>query len=380
LNIVDANKDVLSFFDVSLSGTTASAGIMAESPQHDRTLVFSPTTNFSPNNVLGVVNNATESAAGSVTLPGATESMFVASDNKTAYAAIPTAPQTGLPAGAVVRIDLSSSTPAINATIPIAGAHYLIPNADGTIILAVSDTANSVSVISTGLINNGGGVTTLTGFDRPAWAVFSSDGATAYVMNCGPECGGTAASVVAIDMTQNPPAISTTIPSVPVAAASVGIISGATLYVAGTPLTSGVDCTANLCGVLTALSTADLTAPATTLAIPDGYHNRMVLAQNNQLFIGARLCTNVIASASTPGRGCLSVLNIPGGSVYTAAQNGDVTGIQPITGRSVVYVCEGGALQIYDTTQDLGSQKQLQLQATQVAITGQAIDVKLADF
>jgi hypothetical protein len=303
--------------------------------------------------------------------------MFVASDNKTVYAAIPTAPQTGLPAGAVVRIDLSASTPGINATIPIAGAHYLVPSADGNTILALSDTANSVSVISTGLISSGGGVMTLSGFDRPAWAVFSSDGTTAYVMNCGPECGGFTASIAVVDLTQNPPVISST---VPVPAATMGLISGGTLYVAGTPPTSGVDCQANLCGVLTELSTADLTAPATTLAITDGYHDRMVLAQNNQLFIGSRTCTNVIANGSSAGRGCLSMLNIAGGSVYTAAQNGDVTGIQPITGRSVVYICEGGALQIYDTTKDLGSQNQLQLQSTQVAITGQAIDVKLADF
>jgi hypothetical protein len=32
-------------------------------------------------------------------------------------------------------------------------------------------------------------------FDRPIKAVFSADGGTAYVLNCGPECGGTTASV-----------------------------------------------------------------------------------------------------------------------------------------------------------------------------------------
>ena len=32
-------------------------------------------------------------------------------------------------------------------------------------------------------------------FDRPVKAVFSADGGTAYVLNCGPECGGTSASV-----------------------------------------------------------------------------------------------------------------------------------------------------------------------------------------
>ena len=32
-------------------------------------------------------------------------------------------------------------------------------------------------------------------FDRPVKAVFSADGSTAYVLNCGPECGGSQASV-----------------------------------------------------------------------------------------------------------------------------------------------------------------------------------------
>ena len=32
-------------------------------------------------------------------------------------------------------------------------------------------------------------------FDRPIKALFSADGGTAYVLNCGPECGGTTASI-----------------------------------------------------------------------------------------------------------------------------------------------------------------------------------------
>jgi hypothetical protein len=104
------------------------------------------------------------------------------------------------------------------------------------------------------------------------------------------------------------------------------------------------------------------------------------MAPNNQLFIGSRTCTNVIAAGTTPGRGCLSVLNTGGGTVYTGAQNGDVTGIQPILNRTVVYVCEGGILTIYDTALDLGNHRQLQPQKTQVTISGQAVDVKLVDF
>jgi len=35
-------------------------------------------------------------------------------------------------------------------------------------------------------------------FDRPVKAVFSADGGTAYVLSCGPECGGTTASITPI--------------------------------------------------------------------------------------------------------------------------------------------------------------------------------------
>ena len=39
-------------------------------------------------------------------------------------------------------------------------------------------------------------------FDRPTDAYFSLDGSTAYVLNCGPECGGAQASVSALSVSQ----------------------------------------------------------------------------------------------------------------------------------------------------------------------------------
>lgn len=385
LNIVDATKDVLSAFDVDLAGTTSSAGFMVESPKRDRTVVFSPTTNISQTNTLAIIDNAKENASGTVTLPGPTESMFVASDNTTLFTAVPTAPVTGQSAGAVLEINMSSNS--VNATIPITGAHFVVPAPSGNEILALSDTANTVTAIAPSLISTGNPLTPVTGpFDKPVWAIFSSDGSTAYVLNCGAQCGGTTASVAIVDMTQTPPAVTAT---VPVAAATYGILSGGNLYVAGTPVSGGGNCQTSLCGVLTIFPGANVSASPTTVIavnITDGYHNRMVQGPNNQLFIGSRNCTNVPATSSTPGRGCLSVINTAANTAYTAPQNGDVTGIQPIDGRPVVYVCEGGALQIYDTNFDLEAGHQLQVQPTrsdgsgQVGITGQAIDVILADF
>lgn len=383
LDIIDANKDMLSRFEVSLSGLVASAGRLIETPKRDRTVVYS--SGSASSSTLGIVDNATESAASAIALPGPTESMFVASDNTTLFAAIPGAAITGQSPGAVVQVSLSSA--GVTATIPIAGARFVVPSPSGNQILVISDTANTVTVLAPAFIATGNALTTVvtnpptTFFDKPVWAVFSSDGTTAYVMNCGPECGGTGAtaSIAIIDMTQATPSVTS---DVPVAGgATTGFLDGGNLYVAGTPPNTGVDCQANLCGVLSVFPGANLTATPTQFAITDGYHDNLVMAPNNQLFIASRTCTNVSASAATPGRGCLSVLNTAAGTVYTAAQNGDVTGIQPILQRTVVYVCEGGAFRIYDTALDLGSQRQLVPQTTtEITIVGQAIDVKLVDF
>jgi hypothetical protein len=382
LDIMDANKDILSPFEVSLAGAVANAGMMVESPKRDRTVVYSAGT-ASSNSTLGIVDNATESATSSVSLPGPTESMFVASDSNTLFAAIPSAPIAGQSPGAVVQVSLPNS--AVTATIPVAGARFVIPSPSGNQILVISDTANvtgTVTVLAPALISTGNALTPVAAapgtFDKPVWAVFSADGSTAYVMNCGQECGGSAAGIVTVDMTQNPPVAS---PPVLVSAATTGLINGGNLYVAGTPPSAGVDCQANLCGLLTVFPGANLSASPATFAITDGYHDRLVMAPNNQLFIGSRTCTNVIASSNISGRGCLSVLNTGGGTVYTAAQSGDVTGIQLILNRSVVYVCEGGAFAIYDTALDLGSNRQLMPQTkTEITIVGQPVDVKLVDF
>jgi hypothetical protein len=381
LDIIDATKDMVSPFEVSLSGTVASAGMMVESPKRDRTVVYSATGTDSSNTVLGIVDNATESATSSVALPGPTESMFVATDNTTLYASVPSAPMTGQSPGAVVQVSLSNA--AITASVPVPGARFVIPSPSGNLILVISDTAGTVSVLAPALISSDpvGALTTLTGFDKPVWAVFSSDGSTAYVMNCGPECGGSGAtaSIAIVDMTQTPPTVTSDVSIT--GGATTGLISGGNLYVSGTPPNAGADCQANLCGVLTVFPGADLSAAPTTFAITDGYHDNLVMAPNNQLFIAARNCSNIIASGQTLGRGCLSVLNTGGGTVYTAAQTGDVTGIQPILNRTVVYVCEGGAFTIYDTALDLGSQRHLVPQTTtEITIVGQAVDVKLADF
>jgi hypothetical protein len=101
-----------------------------------------------------------------------------------------------------------------------------------------------------------------------------------------------------------------------------------------------------------------------------------VLTGDGQLYIGANHCTNINnpASGGSPGevRGCLSIFNTTDGTVTMPPDNGDVTGIQSIVSRKVVYVVEGNQVRVYSTTTNT-------LQTTQVDIVGPAVDVKLVD-
>ena len=170
-------------------------------------------------------------------------------------------------------------------------------------------------------------------------------------------------------------------PTIPVDAATFGLLSGNTLYVAGTKPGANTcagstnPTLATTCGEVSVVDLISNTVSATA-TITDGYHNHMEMGANNRLFIGARTCTNinVAGSGSTPGeiRGCLSIFDTAKATVVIPPKIGDVTGIQAINRRSVVYVVLNGNLSIFDTTTD-------KLQTTQVDIIGQAVDVKQVD-
>ena len=107
-------------------------------------------------------------------------------------------------------------------------------------------------------------------------------------------------------------------PTIPVDAATFGLLSGNTLYVAGTKPganTCAGSATPTLATTCGEISVVDLVARP----FPPPQRSRTAIttawkwASNSQLFIGARTCTNinVAASGSTPGevRGCLSIFD-----------------------------------------------------------------------
>jgi hypothetical protein len=353
LHIIDANLNEESGFFVNIGGAPHQ---MYLSNDHSLTVVNSVATNS-----LSLVNNSTELMTGSVKLPDTTESFVLLPDNVTGFAAVRNA-------SAVEVLDFSGLT--ISSSIPVPLVRYLTLNNGGSTLLAFGDGQDTVTVIDTASKT----ATTLTGFSRPVSAVFTPEDNLAFVMNCGPECGGTAADangdtrVTVLDMTTSPP---TVVKDIIVSAATTGLLNGSNLYVAGSP--PGAPCNggtaATTCGRLDIIDIGSQSVTTSGLVITDGFHNHMEIGTNNLLFIGARTCTVITAES----RGCLTLYNGNTNAVTIPQDiaSGDVTGIAPIAGRNLVYVVEAGELRIYDTTTGT-----LATSTAQIDIIGQAWDVK----
>jgi hypothetical protein len=357
-------------------GGGTSPGLMAISPNRATLLVFDMATNK-----VDVVTTQKDIVAGGVQLPGPTESM-VALSSGLGYAAVPSASLNANPPGALVVMSLPSTS--ILSTVSIPGAETVVSSADGSQLLVFSNDSDVITVVSPLLVNTGNQVTgTVTACTncRPAYAVFSADGSTAYILNCGGECapGGPAASVQPLDM-----ATLTLGTAVPVDGATIGFLSNSTLYVAGNSLTNnsctGQTTAAKTCGRLDVIDVGSMAVTGTAV-ITDGYHNRIDMSSNGQLFIGSHTCTNIgnVNAPSGEVRGCLTIFNTSNGAITIPPDNGDVTGLQSFSTRYVEYVAEGGRLRVYDTTID-SLLLNTYITTGTIVITGDVIDVKAVDF
>ncbi|MGA8530082.1 MAG: hypothetical protein WB622_10230 [Acidobacteriaceae bacterium] len=221
-------------------------------------------------------------------------------------------------------------------------------------------------------------------FDHPVKAVFSPDGTTAYVLNCGPECGGTTASVTTIPIAAsdlNAGSVGASgialqaqtnidIPN----GASNAVFSGNTLYIAGQQYqpASGL-----FAGFLTVLNTPADTI-AGTYSISDGLHTRMVFADDNTLWIGSSRCNQGprYQQSQTGGSqefGCITMFNTATNTASLSSYKGDGTGIAAVTGLHKVYTTEGGQIYIYSTT------NMAALDNSNVTVAGTAIDAAYMD-
>lgn len=350
---------------------------MAISPDRSTLLSFDSLTNR-----VDVVNTTKESLIGSIQLAGPTTSMVVPLPGL-GFAAVPATPFVGSSPGAVVDMNLTSG--GITATISVPNAQTVVSNATGTQLLAFSNDSDAVTVVSPLLVNIDSPVTvTVPGFDRPVYGFFS--GSTAYILNCGAECGGTQASVQVLNLGTTPPTAGA---AVPVDGATIGYLTGTTLYVAGNSPTNsactGETTAATTCGRLDFVDLSSMTVTGSAV-ITDGYHDRIDMPLNGQLFVGSQGCTNVGNVNNPQGevRGCLSIYDTLNASVVIPPDNGDVTGLQSFSTRDVEYVAEGGNLRVYDTLIDsllLDNANDTNIPETgTVTITGYVIDVKAIDF
>jgi hypothetical protein len=333
-------------------GTSASWEV--RTPDKTLTAVYDPrseTVNF--------VDNNTETSTAGVFLGGFASGAVWSADSKTVYVPVRNLATNGATNGGVQAITapITSSTTStaanLAATYPVPSARWIAITPDGKTLLVFPDNADVLYLID--LTATSPAAVQVPGFARPVNAFFSSDSSTAYVLNCGPECASSAGppSVAKLDLPSR-----TIKASVTVGGATVGLLSGTALYVAGNPGPAGT------------VDVVDVNAMARTttssVAIGDGYHDTMALAQNKQLYIGASTCSNITV-------GCLSFFNTSNNTAGSQSQpQGNVTGMVAIPSRDAIYVIEGGYLRIYNTDTN-------QLGTTQIVFQGALSDVILID-
>jgi hypothetical protein len=326
--IIDGATDTPSSFSINTAGRPA---IMRTVQPQNFTVIYE---DF--NQAVYFVDNAQESIVAQLNMNGIVEDLAIQSDARFFYAS-----RGAL--GRVDKVDIVNRTsperiPAdTNQNIPQAQRLALAPNNSKLLVFTdpATNANNDVYVVNPAdrtFVTIGGAP---YGFDRPYTAVFSADSTRAYVLSCGAECGGTQAKITVLDMAPTTPAV---LGSVNVEGATVGLLNGSTLFVAGNRADPGNVLVPRI-NVVNVSNANAPTATQVSATVQGGLHTLMALGANNKLFIGGRNCSG----------SCLTIFDTAAMSTNPGATVGNVTSILPISGRNVVYVIENGDLKIYDT-------------------------------
>ena len=237
-------------------------------------------------------------------------------------------------------------------------------------------------------------------FDRPIFAYFSLDGTTAYILNCGPECGGSTSS---ISLLQQGPLNVDVIPTSPTSASPVTvnvlvpggattmISDGSNLYIAGQQLQPD-----NLfAGFLSTMSLGTNTITG-KYSISDGNHTKLLFADDSTLWIGSQFCATGERAKLGQNFNCLTRFDLgtraaqvlpnvtPGSSDRTkqvpypnSNQNvyyyGDLTGLCWVQNLHKVYTAYGGQVHAFNTTTGA------EINNSQITVQGTALDVAYLD-
>lgn len=341
VDIVNATADklALSTFDIFINGGPS---FMDSTPDQKTIAVYDSTFNS-----VAVISSNTENRINKIPLDAASDSIRITSDGLLVYAAVRNRVNLPpIPNGAVQQVDVTNAV--IKASFPVPNARFLALDHGNKTVLAFDDTSNTPYLID--LTATAPAAVPLAGpYSRPIAAYFTTDDTKAYVLSCGPECGGTQAQVTELTIATQATR------TVAVPAATIGALDGTTLYVAGAPGGTG--------GVVSVIDTSAMTV-TNSKPIGSGFHQVMRVAAS-KVWIGARNCG---------GGGCLTLFDPGSGTVVVdnpvppAMTKGDVTGMDFNTPNDQMYVCEGGELLRYDPS---GNQV-----PTLVDIVGKAYDVR----
>jgi hypothetical protein len=237
-------------------------------------------------------------------------------------------------------------------------------------------------------------------FDRPVKAVFSADGSTAYVLNCGPECGGTTASISLLPVaplifplgqqsgllpcntnsnscanTHATPMVNILTPG----GASNALVASSTMYVVGQRLMpdsyfGGFLTVVNLNNNTVVPSTGSSPNPVSISDGTPGAVSRMIQADDNTLWIGMTKCNQGERFYNGQPYGCLTMFNTSTNQVVLLEPYaGDATGIAAITSLHKIYSVQGGQVYIESTKDGTAIDNQF------VTVTGTAYDVAYMD-
>jgi hypothetical protein len=427
LEVLDAKRDIRSnvYFANSttmISAYSSNAKSIINYPEQMRGYVYST------DGAINTINYSTEAAAGTTAATtGALSSYFVPNDVFSVMTAMESNGTFNL---------YQPSTASATATsypgtfsFPVPSVYKVVANPSHSVILLMLRNSNSVyrilqlnsdqvapsyaltcmpvnkpifCVIPVGTTQGDGSISD-TNFHRPYDAYFSPDGSQVYFLNCGRECGGTAATgddvagvtfanLNTLRIDYYPPSNTSVSPvtgftAVP-GGATAAISDGNTLYVAGQSLQADGLFGGNLSVI--PLSTKTISA---TYSISDGTHTKMLFADNNTLWIGSSNCASGERAAHNQNYNCLTRYDItnksagivpavtPGGSQTVPYPNenldqyyyGSLTGLCWVEGLNKVYTAYGGQVHAFNTAD--GSE----INNTNITVQGTANDVAYMD-
>jgi hypothetical protein len=415
LQIVDASRDIRSNIENTIPGFSISGyssglpGTILSFPSELRGYVYSNSDGSLTN-----INYGTESSSGSVgTFQSGTSAVAVPTTFSRYYGAEE--------AAGVLEVIDNTSGGGYGLNIP--NVYKVVANKGDTVALAMVRNSNvlyRIFKLNQNQYPTSQAAITATGsadcqpnllpvycavqvpgtYDRPTGVYFSLDGTTAYVLNCGRECGGQTSSVTLIQqgplnnnvIPTSPTQPNPQITNVPVpGGVTTALSDGTTLYLAGQQLQPD--------GLFEGfLSTLNLATNTITgkYAISDGNHSKMLFADDNTLWIGSQYCATGERARLGLNYNCLTRVVLGGATLspqivpkvtpgsatavvpYPNQNNdqyyyGNLTGICWVQNFNKIYTAYGGQVHIFKTSD--GSEIDNQF----VAVTGTALDVAYMD-